>query len=305
MSADDFRDEFCAWLDEHEADAPRRQVLVPQDDEAVARWRRWQAALADAGWLGVTWPPEHGGRGGTPAQRVIVEQELEARGLSGAFDVIGIEMIGPTLLVHGRPEQQERLVRPLLRGDETWCQLLSEPGAGSDLAAVQTRARAQDDGSWVVDGQKVWTSYAQHAAWGILLARTDPDVPKHRGLTMFAVPMDADGVTIRPLRQITGDAEFNEVFLDGVRLEADAIIGAPGEGWRVALTMLGFGRVGVGYVVSNRRVVVGSGLHGQAPFASPSSTISASATSSSSGGGVPAPAPAPASPAFCWADAAA
>jgi alkylation response protein AidB-like acyl-CoA dehydrogenase len=177
---------------------------------------------------------------------VVVEQELEARGISGPFDFIGIEMVGPTILAHGTPEQQERLVRPLLRGDETWCQLLSEPGAGSDLAAVQTRARAQDDGSWVVDGQKVWTSYAQHAAWGILLARTDPDVPKHRGLTMFAVPMDADGVTIRPLRQITGDAEFNEVFLDGVRLEADAIIGAPGEGWRVALTMLGFERVGIG-----------------------------------------------------------
>ena len=241
-----YRERLRGWLDEHEEEAPRRQVLVPQDDTAVAHWRAWQATLADAGYLGVTWPVEHGGAGGTSAQRVAVEQELEARGLSGAFDFIGIEMIGPTLLVHGRPEQRERLVAPLLRGEETWCQLLSEPGAGSDLAAVQTRAREQDDGRWLVNGQKVWTSYAQHAAWGILLARTHPDAPRHRGLTMFAVPMDADGVTVRGLRQITGDAEFNEVFLDDVLLDADSLIGAPGEGWRVALTMLGFERVGVG-----------------------------------------------------------
>lgn len=246
MSLDEYRTTFRGWLDEHGADAPRRAVLQPQDDEAVAHWRRWQAQLADAGYLGVTWPEEHGGGGATPAHRVIVEQELEARGISGPFDFIGIEMVGPTILAHGSPAQRERLVRPLLRGDETWCQLLSEPGAGSDLAAVQTRARLQDDGSWRVDGQKVWTSYAQHAAFGILLARTDPDVAKHKGLSMFVVPMGADGVSIRPLRQITGDAEFNEVFLDDLRLAPDAIIGAPGEGWRVALTMLMFERVGVG-----------------------------------------------------------
>jgi alkylation response protein AidB-like acyl-CoA dehydrogenase len=242
----DYRAHLQAWLDEHGAGAPVRTVLAPKDDAEVAQWRAWQATLADAGYVGITWPEEHGGAGGTPAQRVVVEQELEARGLAGPFDFIGIEMVGPTLLVHGSEAQNERLVRPLLRGDETWCQLLSEPGAGSDLAAVQTRARVQDDGSWVVNGQKVWTSFAQHAAWGILLARTDPAVAKHKGLTMFAVPMDADGVTIRPLRQITGDAEFNEVFLDDLVLAPDSIIGAPGDGWRIALTMLGFERVGVG-----------------------------------------------------------
>ncbi len=246
MGLDDYRERLRAWLDEQEVDAPRRQVLVPQDAAAVARWREWQATLADAGYLGVTWPAEYGGQDLTPAHRVAVEQELEARGVSGAFDFIGIEMIGPTLLVHGREDQKERLVRPLLRGEETWCQLLSEPGAGSDLAAVSTRARQQPDGTWLINGQKVWTSYAQYASWGILVARTDPDVPKHKGLTMFAVPMDADGVTIRGLRQITGDAEFNEVFLDDLVLDESAIIGAPGEGWRVALTMLNFERVGVG-----------------------------------------------------------
>jgi len=241
-----YRADFRAWLDEHGGDAPQRTVLAPKDDDEVAHWRTWQGKLADAGYVGITWPDEHGGSAGTPAQRVVVEQELEAHGLAGPFDFIGIEMVGPTLLVHGTEAQKKRLLRPLLRGDETWCQLLSEPGAGSDLAAVQTRAKLQDDGSWLVNGQKVWTSFARHAAFGILLARTDPDVAKHKGLTMFAVPMDTAGVTIRPLRQITGDAEFNEVFLDDVRLDADSVIGAPGEGWRVALTMLNFERVGVG-----------------------------------------------------------
>jgi alkylation response protein AidB-like acyl-CoA dehydrogenase len=247
---DAYRERLRAWLDEHGDAAPARTVLEPKDDAEVAHWRAWQAELADAGYAGVTWPEEYGGAAGTPAPRVVVEQELEARGLAGPFDFIGLEMIGPTLLVHGTDAQKDRLLRPLVRGDETWCQLLSEPGAGSDLAAVQTRARRQDDGSWLVDGQKVWTSFARHAAWGILLARTDPDVAKHKGLTMFAVAMDTPGVTIRPLRQITGDAEFNEVFLDGVRLDADCVIGAPGEGGRVAITMLGF-----------ERVAVGSGLH--------------------------------------------
>ncbi|MCW3016456.1 MAG: acyl-CoA dehydrogenase [Solirubrobacterales bacterium] len=243
---DAFRAQLRDWLDANAEHAPRRQVLAPQDDAAVGRWRGWQARLADAGYAGITWPGAYGGSDGTPAQRVAVEQELTARGLSGVFDFIGIEMVGPTILVHGTEEQRDRYVHPLLRGDETWCQLLSEPGAGSDLAAVQSRARLQDDGSWVVNGQKVWTSFAQHAAFGILLARTDTEVAKHKGLSMFVVPMDAEGVTIRPLRQITGDAEFNEVFLDDVRLARDSIIGAPGEGWRVALTMLGFERVGVG-----------------------------------------------------------
>jgi alkylation response protein AidB-like acyl-CoA dehydrogenase len=235
-----------AWLDEHAREAPKRSVLAPQDDAAVAARRAWQRALAEAGYVGVTWPVEYGGAGGVPAQRVIVEHELDARGLAGPFDFIGLDMIGPTLLACGSSEQCARYLRPLLRAEETWCQLLSEPGAGSDLAGVSTRARLQDDRSWVVDGQKVWTSFARHAAFGILLARTDPDAPKHKGLTMFIVPMDSAGVTIRPLRQITGDAEFNEVFLDGVVLDDSLRIGDAGGGWKVAVTMLSFERLAVG-----------------------------------------------------------
>lgn len=242
----EFRDALRSWLDARADRAPRHTVLEPLNGDQVAGRRAWQQELADAGYVGVTWPEAHGGAAGTAAQRVIVEQELQRREIAGAFDFVGIEMIGPTILAHGTDEQKQRWVSAVRRGDEFWCQLLSEPGAGSDLAAVQTKAREQGDGTFIVDGQKVWTSFAQHAAWGILLARTDPDVRKHKGLSMFAVPMDAEGVTIRPLRQITGDAEFNEVFLDGVRLPADNMIGGPGDGWRVALTMLQFERVGVG-----------------------------------------------------------
>jgi alkylation response protein AidB-like acyl-CoA dehydrogenase len=243
---DEYVERLQSWLDERAAGAPARTVLTPLDEAAVRRRREWQCELADAGYVGVTWPEEYGGAGGTPAQRVIVEHELEARGIAGGLDFVGIDMVGPTIMACGTPEQCRRYLRPLLRAEEPWCQLLSEPGAGSDLASIQTRARQQDDGSWTVDGQKVWTSFARHAAFGILLARTDTDVPKHKGLTMFAVPMDSEGLTIRPLRQITGDAEFNEVFIDGLNLADEQRIGAPGEGWKVAVTMLGFERLAVG-----------------------------------------------------------
>jgi alkylation response protein AidB-like acyl-CoA dehydrogenase len=245
-----FRAGVRAWLVQHAADAPVRTVLSAPDEAAVRRLRAWQALLAGAGYAGVSWPTEHGGGGRGPTERVIVDQELEALGMAGVFDFIGVEMVGPTLMAHATAEQCARHLRPLLRADEMWCQLFSEPGAGSDLAGVRTQAHRQDDGGWLVNGQKVWTTNAQHASFGIMLARTDPDVPKHRGLTMFVVPMQAPGVTVRPLRQITGDAEFNEVFLDDVRLGPDSPIGAPGEGWSVALTMLGF-----------ERLIVGSGLH--------------------------------------------
>jgi alkylation response protein AidB-like acyl-CoA dehydrogenase len=155
-------------------------------------------------------------------------------------------MLGPTIIAHGTDEQKARYLGPMLHGDEVWCQLFSEPAAGSDLAAVQTRARLQDDGSWVLNGQKVWTTNAQFASFGLLLARTDPDVPKHKGLTMFIVPMDAPGVTVRGLRQISGEAEFNEVFFDDVRLEADAACGPVDGGWGTALTTLMFERVTIG-----------------------------------------------------------
>jgi alkylation response protein AidB-like acyl-CoA dehydrogenase len=155
-------------------------------------------------------------------------------------------MLGPTIIAHGTEEQKSRYLGAMLHGDEVWCQLFSEPAAGSDLAAVQTRARQQDDGSWRLSGQKVWTTNAQFSSYGLLLARTDPEQHKHKGLTMFVLPMDAPGVTVRGLRQISGEAEFNEVFLDDVQLDADAVVGGVGNGWGTALTTLMFERVTIG-----------------------------------------------------------
>ncbi len=178
---------------------------------------------------------------------MTVNQELQLAGVPGILDVIGIGMLGPCLIAHGSEEQKNRHLGPMLHGDEVWCQLFSEPAAGSDLAAVQTRARQGEDGSWTLNGQKVWTTNAQFSAFGLLLARTDPDVPKHKGLTMFIVPMDAPGVTVRGLRQISGEAEFNEVFFDDVRLDADAVVGGVGNGWGTALTVLMFERLTIGF----------------------------------------------------------
>jgi alkylation response protein AidB-like acyl-CoA dehydrogenase len=155
-------------------------------------------------------------------------------------------MLGPTIIAHGTEEQKQRYLAPMLHADEVWCQLFSEPAAGSDLAGIQSRAVKQDDGTWKLSGQKVWTTNAQFAAFGLLLARTDPDVPKHKGLTMFVVPMDAEGVTVRGLRQITGDAEFNEVFFDDVKLDEDMVVGPVDGGWGTALTTLMFERLTIG-----------------------------------------------------------
>ncbi len=235
------------WLADHAAEAPVNpgggQV---EDDAVIAARRAWQARLTEGGLNGVTWPAAYGGQGLTPLDQVVVNQEIAAAGVPGILDVIGVGMLGPTIMAHGTEEQKERYLLPMLRADEVWCQLFSEPAAGSDLAAIQTRARRRDDGAWVLSGQKVWTTNAQFAAYGLLLARTDPDLPKHKGLTMFVVPMDAEGVTVRPLRQISGDAHFNEVFLDDVVLEEDATVGPVDGGWAVGLTTLMFERVTIG-----------------------------------------------------------
>ena len=233
-----FREKVRGWLHEHASEAPA-------EDDIPAR-RVWQGRLAKAGLAGVTWPVEAGGQGLGPVEQVIVNQELAIAGVPGVLDAIGVGMLGPTIIAHGTDEQKQRYLGPMLHADEVWCQLFSEPAAGSDLAAIQSRAALQDDGSWRLSGQKVWTTNAHFAAFGMLLARTDPDVPKHKGLTMFLVPMDAPGVTIRPLRQISGDPEFNEVFFDDVALDADAAVGPVGGGWGTALTTLMFERVTIG-----------------------------------------------------------
>lgn len=239
----EYRARVRAWLEEHKAEAPEART---GDAEQIARRRAWQRRLAEAGLAGVTWPREYGGQGLGPVEQVIVNQEIQRAGVPGVLDVIGVGMMGPCLIQHGTEEQKARYLGPLLHADETWCQLFSEPAAGSDLAGIETRAVREDDGTWVVNGQKVWSSGAHYASFGMLLARTDPDVPKHKGLTMFVVPMDAEGVTVRGLRQISGEAEFNEVFLDGVRLTDDHVVGGVGQGWRVALTVLMFERVALG-----------------------------------------------------------
>ncbi len=241
-----YRAEARTWLQEHKAQAPPRSGSYENSDYVDAR-RAWQRQLAEAGLAAVTWPADVGGRGLGPIEQVTVNQEISRAQVPGILDVIGIGMLGPCLIAHGSAEQKSRYLGPMLHGDEVWCQMFSEPGAGSDLAAVQTRARENDDGTWTLNGQKVWTTNAQFAAYGLLLARTDADVPKHKGLTMFVVPMDADGVTVRGLRQISGEAEFNEVFFDDVRLEADAVVGGAGNGWGTALTVLMYERLTIGF----------------------------------------------------------
>jgi alkylation response protein AidB-like acyl-CoA dehydrogenase len=241
-----YRAEVAAWLTANQADAPARSGSA-EDNEWIDSRRAWQRKLAEAGLAGVTWPKEFGGQGLGPIEQIMVNQELGKAEVPGILDGIGLGMLGPCLMAHGTEEQKTRHLGPMLHADEVWCQLFSEPAAGSDLAAVQTRARQNEDGSWTLNGQKVWTTNAQFAAFGLLLARTDADVPKHKGLTMFIVPMDAEGVTIRGLRQISGEAEFNEVFFDDVRLEEDAVVGGVGNGWGTALTVLMFERVTIGF----------------------------------------------------------
>jgi alkylation response protein AidB-like acyl-CoA dehydrogenase len=241
-----YRQEVRAWLEANKKQAPPRSGSS-EDKEYVDARRAWQRQLAEAGLAGVTWPIELGGRGLGPIEQVTVNQEIGRVGVPGVLDVIGIGMLGPAIIAHGNDEQKSRYLGPMLHGDEVWCQLFSEPGAGSDLAAVQTRARQNGDGTWTLNGQKVWTTQAQFASFGLLLARTDPDVPKHKGLTMFIVPMDASGVTVRGLRQISGEAEFNEVFFDDVRLDDAAVVGGVGNGWGTALTVLMYERLTIGF----------------------------------------------------------
>jgi len=204
----------------------------------VAAARRWQRTLYDGGWAGITLPAEYGGRGGTAIQQVIFNEEQARFGINSGPLLIGLQMVIPTLLAHGSDAQRAAHVDPILRGEELWCQLFSEPGAGSDLASLGTRAVVDGD-EYVVNGQKVWNSFAQVADYGILLARTDPSLPKHKGITYFMVPMDTPGFDIRPLRQITGVAHFNEVFMTDVRIPADNVVGEVDAGWPVARTTLG------------------------------------------------------------------
>ncbi|MFM8561872.1 MAG: acyl-CoA dehydrogenase family protein [Solirubrobacterales bacterium] len=244
----EYRAQVRAWLDANKGEAPvlQGEGALTDPDEIAAAHRKWQAKLAEGGLAGATWPKEYGGQGVGPIESVIISQEIQRAGVPNIFDVIGVGMLGPTIIAHGTEEQKERYLGPMLTGDEVWCQMFSEPAAGSDLAAVQTKAVQQDDGTWKLNGQKVWTTNAQYAAYGLMLARTNPEAHKHKGMTMFIIPMDAEGVTIRGLRQISGEAEFNEVFLDDVVLDADSVVGGLDNGWGTGLTTLMFERLTIG-----------------------------------------------------------
>src|ERR1700722_5327537 len=215
----------------------------------------------DRGLAWVHFPPDCGGLGLTPKDQQRAMQRLNAGGApaAGVKNPIGYGMCAPTIATHGTPEQKARYLRPLFSGEEIWCQLFSEPGAGSDVAGLSTRAERDGD-EWVVNGQKVWTSLAHLARWGMLVARTDPSAPKHKGLTYFVIDMHQPGVEVRPLRQMTGDAEFNEVYFTNARVPDAERVGGVGEGWRVALTTLMNERVSIGGIREDR----GSGPIGEA-----------------------------------------
>jgi alkylation response protein AidB-like acyl-CoA dehydrogenase len=202
---------------------------------------RWEKVLAQAGWTCLGWPPEHGGRGATVAEQVIFNEEYARARAPGRVSVMGEGLLGPTLIHYGTPEQKARFLPPIRDGEELWCQGYSEPDAGSDLANVKTRAVLDGD-EWVVTGQKVWTSLAHQADWCFVVCRTDPASARHKGLSYLLVPMDQPGVEVRPITQLTRTSEFNEVFFDGARTHADHVVGAVGDGWRVALATLAFER---------------------------------------------------------------
>ena len=247
------RAEARAWLESvakrrGEGDGDWRSFRAKTDEQDAAQLqmaKTWQRTKFDAGWAAIHWPVEHGGRGLSGIEAGVFSEEENRFDVSARFFVVGIDMAGPTLMAHGTAEQQKRFLEPMLRGDEVWCQLFSEPGAGSDLASLSTRAQRDGD-EWVLTGQKVWTSSAHTSDWAICLARTDPSAPKHAGITYFLVDMHSPGITVRGLRQIDGGIHFNEVFLDGVRVPSDQVVGDVGDGWRVAMTTLTAERTSIG-----------------------------------------------------------
>jgi alkylation response protein AidB-like acyl-CoA dehydrogenase len=250
-----WRAECRAWLDEHApAVAGKRGLglLEPSGGDYMKRAKRWQATKFDAGFARITWEPEFGGRNGTTMQQIIFSQEEARHALPTEIFVIGLGMIAPTLRAVGTDAQKQRYLTKLLRGEEIWCQLFSEPGAGSDVASLSTSA-VRDGDEWVINGQKVWTSGAHYADFGEIICRTAPDAEKHKGITAFIIDMHAPGITIRPIKQINGGTGFNEVFFDEVRVPSEHVLGDPNEGWNVAITTL-----------MNERVAIGSGGAGGA-----------------------------------------
>ena len=256
-----FREHVRGWL---EANMPRewtRRVMASSDvprPEAYDFLRGWQRTLSEAGFIGLTWPKEYGGGGLTFMEELILHEEMALAKAPPVLNVLGVGMAGPTIIAYGTEEQKQRYPAKILSCEEIWCQGYSEPNAGSDLASLQTRA-VKDGDHYVVNGQKVWTSLAHVADWMMLLARTDPEAPKHKGITYFLLDMKSPGVTVKPLRQMTGDAEFNEVYFDNVRVHESQILGGLNNGWAVGLTTLMFERLALGFGLQVRlRIAVDS-----------------------------------------------
>jgi alkylation response protein AidB-like acyl-CoA dehydrogenase len=257
-----FRDEARDWL---KRNIPRdwvervRGVTDVPRPEAYAFLRDWQRQMYDAGLVGLTWPKEYGGRGLTFMEELILAQEMAEQKAPPILNILGVGMAGPTIVAYGTEEQKKRYPAKILSCEEIWCQGYSEPNAGSDLASLQTRAVREGD-HFVVNGQKVWTSLAHMADWMMLLARTDPSAPKHKGITYFLLDMKSPGVTVKPLKQITGDAEFNEVYFDNVRVPATQVLGEVDNGWQVGLTTLMYERLALGFGLQVRLRIALEGL---------------------------------------------
>jgi alkylation response protein AidB-like acyl-CoA dehydrogenase len=243
-----FREELRAWLADNR---PSQEPHEGGEDPHYA-WRRdWQRRLYDGGWAAPAWPAEYGGREASLTESAIYFEEIGRARVPLPANVLGLLLGGPTLMVWGTEEQKRRYLAPILSAEEIWCQGFSEPDAGSDLASLKTRAVKHGE-EWVVTGQKVWTSGAQYSKWCMLVARTDSDAAKHKGLTYFLMDMDQEAVQVRPLRQITGEAEFNELFIEEARIPQENVIGGVGNGWKVALTTLMNERAGLGFVLQVR-----------------------------------------------------
>jgi alkylation response protein AidB-like acyl-CoA dehydrogenase len=236
-----FRDEVREWIaDNHPGPAPQGG-----DQEQFEFEREWQRKMHAAGWAGIAWPKEYGGRGATLIEQSIFGEELARAKAPRPANVLGLVMGGPVVIAHGTEEQKERFLEPILSAEEIWCQGFSEPESGSDLASLKTKA-VKDDGGFRITGQKVWTTFAHEAKWCMLVARTDPEAPKHKGLTYFLLDMEQDEIDVRPLRQITGEAEFNELFIEGAYVPDENVVGGVGNGWMVAITTLMNERAGLG-----------------------------------------------------------
>jgi acyl-CoA dehydrogenase len=250
-----WREEVRTWLEANATRRPEGEETIPnllgeeaEEEQAVVdAAKAWQKKLYEAGYAAITWPKQYGGRDATPMQSFIFGQEMSKYDVPIGVYTIGLGMIGPTIMSHGTTEQGERFIPKMIEGGEVWCQLWSEPNAGSDVASLETRAeRDSASGDWVLNGQKVWTTGAHYCDWGLIIARTDPEAPKHRGITCFIVDMHAKGVEVRPLRQINGAEGFNEVFFTDVHVPDDQRVGDVNDGWRVALTTLMNERFAIG-----------------------------------------------------------